>query len=44
MESEVRRFHKEGGWGEESGVGIFVFVLVEVHGFLVACLDCSLAV
>ena len=44
MDSEVRRFLEEGGWEEESGVGIFVFVPVEGHGFLVACSDCSLVV
>ena len=44
MDSEVRHFHEEGRWEEESGVEIFVFVPVEVHDFLVACLDCSLAV
>ena len=44
MDSEVRRFCEVGGWEEESGVGIFVFVPVEAHGFLVACSDQSLAV
>ena len=44
MDSEVRRFLEEGGWEEDSGVGIFVFVPVEVHDFLVACSDRSLAV
>ena len=44
MDSEVRRFLEEGGWEEESGVGIFVRVLVEGRGFLVACSDRSLAV
>ena len=44
MDSEVRRFLEEGGWEEESGVGIIVRVPVEVHCFLVACSDCSLAV
>ena len=44
MDSEVRRFREEGGWKEGSGVEIFVFVPVEVHNFIVACLDRSLAV
>ena len=44
MEYEARRFQKEGGWEEESGVEIFVFVPVEVLNFLVACSDRSLAV
>ena len=43
MESEVRCFREERGWREGSGVEIFVFVLAEVHIFLVACLDRSLA-
>ena len=37
VDSEVRRFCKEGGWKEESGLEIFVFVPVEVHSFLVGC-------
>ena len=44
MDSEVCRFHEYGGWKEESGVEIFVIVPVEVHDFLVACSDRSLAV
>ena len=44
MDSEVRCFLKEGGWEEESGVGIFVCVPVESRGFLVVCSDGSLAV
>ena len=44
VDSEVCIFLEERGWEEESGVGIFVFVPVEVHGFLVACSDRSLAV
>ena len=44
MDSEVRCFHEEGGCREGSGVEIFVFVLAEVHNFLVACSDRSLAV
>ena len=44
VDSEVRRFRKEGVWEEESEVGIFVFVPVKVHGFLVVCLDRSMAV
>ena len=44
VESEVRRFCEEGGWEEGLGVDIFVFVPVEVHNFLVACSDSSLAV
>ena len=44
MDSEVRRFREEGGWKEESGVGVFVRVPVEGCGFLVACLDRYLAV
>ena len=44
VESGVRRFIEKGGWEEESGVRIFVCVPVEVHGFLVVCSDCSLAV
>ena len=37
-------FARRGGWKEESGVDIFVFVPVEVHNFLVACSYRSLAV
>ena len=44
VDSEEHRFHEEGGWEDESGVEIFFFVTVEVHNFLVACLDRSLAV
>ena len=44
MDSEVRHFLEEGGWEEESGVGIFVCVPVESRSFLLACLDSSLAV
>ena len=44
MDSEDRRFHEEGGWEDESGVEIFVFVPAEVHSFLLACLGRSLAV
>ena len=44
VDSEVRRFIEEGEWEEELGMGIFVFVPVEVHDFLVACSDRSLAV
>ena len=39
MDSEVCRFHEEGGWMEGSEVEIFGFVPVEV-----ACSDRSLAV
>ena len=44
VKSEVHCFLEEGGWEEEEGVEISVPVPVEVHGFLVACSDCSLAV
>ena len=44
VDSEVRRFLEEGGWEEDSGLGIFAFVIVEAHGFLVECSDRSLAV
>ena len=37
-------FTSRGGCREGSGVEIFVFVPVEVHNFLVACSDLSLAV
>ena len=36
-------FARRGGWREGSGVKIFVFVLAEVHNFLVDCSGRSLA-
>ena len=44
MDSIVRRFLREGGWEGESGEGISLHVPVDSRGFLVACLDGSLAV
>ena len=44
MDSELRHFREEGGRKEGLGVEIFVFVPVEMHDFLVACSDRSLAV
>ena len=44
VDSELRRFIKDGGWEEDLGVGIFVHIPAEGRGFLVACSGGSLAV
>ena len=44
VESEVRCFREGGGVKGGFGGGDLLFVLVEVHNFLLACSDRSLAV